>query len=239
MNRPLFYVVALILGTSALEFAEVGTARASSTSAVMTAEAQTALTPAEALADLKAGNQRFVNGAPVSRDYLGQVEATATGQFPKAVVLSCLDSRVPVEIVFDQGIGDLFVGRVAGNFENVDMLGSFEFATKLAGTPLIVVLGHSSCGAVKGAVDNAKLGNLTAMLEHFDPAIESARAKVNGEMSSKNKAMVAAVVDANVRQTISDIMEQSSVIAELVASGDVAVVGGIYDLSSGEVTWID
>ena len=146
-------------------------------SEVMTQEAQEALTPDAVLAQLKEGNQRFVEGRLTPRDYNAQAEATVSGQYPKAAVLSCLDSRVPPEIIFDQGIGDLFVGRVAGNFENTDMLGSLEFATAAAGTPLIVVLGHTSCGAIKGAVSGVELGNLTAMLDNFDEVLARVRAE--------------------------------------------------------------
>ena len=205
---------------------------------VMTAERQLELTPNEVLADLKRGNDRFVSGAAVRRDLLDQAEETAAGQYPKAIVLGCLDSRVPPEVVFDQGIGDLFVGRVAGNFENVDMLGSFEFGTKVAGAKLIVVLGHTSCGAVKGAIDQARLGNLTATLENIEPAVREAM-RGGDERSSSNEALVNAVIEANVRQTVSDILDRSEVIADLVESGDLRVVGAVYDLESGRVDWLD
>lgn len=207
-------------------------------SAVTTAADQAALTPNQVLAELKAGNERFVQGNLTARDYRAQVASTAAGQYPKAVILSCLDSRIPPEIVFDQGIGDLFVARIAGNFENEDILGSMEFATKAAGAKLIVVLGHTACGAVKGACDNVQLGNLTAMLENFEPALAASQG-VEGEKSSKNDAYVTAVTDANIRQTMRDIVERSPVLAELVAGGSVAVVGGLYDLGTGQVNWIE
>ncbi|GAB4549822.1 MAG: carbonic anhydrase family protein [Phycisphaerales bacterium] len=165
---------------------------------VMTKELQQSMSPSAVLADLKAGNKRFASGNSTKYDWNAQVEATASGQFPKAIVLSCLDSRVPVEQVFDQGIGDLFVGRVAGNFENVDMLGSFEFGTAVAGSRLIVVLGHSACGAVKGAIDQARLGNLTATLENIEPAIQSVSHSPS-ERTSSNTDFVDRVVEANVR----------------------------------------
>ena len=142
---------------------------------VLTEAEQAALTPEQVLEQLKEGNQRFVEGRLTLRDYNAQAAATAAGQFPKAAILGCVDSRVPPEIVFDQGIGDLFVGRVAGNFENEDLLGSLEFATAVAGTPLIVVLGHTSCGAIKGAVAGVELGNLTAMLDNFDEVLAQVR----------------------------------------------------------------
>ena len=207
---------------------------------VLTQAAQQALTPDDVLTQLKEGNRRFVEDRMIPRDYMAQAAATADGQYPKAVILSCLDSRVPPEIVFDQGIGDLFVGRVAGNFENADMLGSLEFATKAAGSKAVVVLGHSQCGAIKGAVAGVDMGNLTAMLENFDEVVARARAYI-AEMEAAGvdtDAVVARAIEENVRQTVADILEYSSVISELVASGDVVVVGGIYDLATGKVTWL-
>ncbi|MGD9253751.1 MAG: carbonic anhydrase family protein [Holophagae bacterium] len=206
---------------------------------VVTGEEQQAMTPDMVLADLKAGNERFVAGELTPRDYLAQASATASGQYPKAVVLSCLDSRVPPEIIFDQGIGDIFVGRIAGNFEDVGMLGSFEFATKAAGSKLIVVLGHTSCGAVKGAANDVELGNLTAMLDNFDAAIAAAREGTEGADDASNAELVNMAIELNVRQTMADILENSPVIAEMVANGEVGIAGGIYDLASGRVTWLD
>jgi carbonic anhydrase len=206
---------------------------------VVTAEQQRAMSPADVLADLKAGNERFVAGELTPRDYNAQAAATASGQYPKAIILSCVDSRVPVELVFDQGIGDVFVGRVAGNAENVDMLGSMEFATKAAGSKVIVVLGHTSCGAIKGAADGVELGNLTALLDNFDGALEKAAEVTDGNTTSKNAAFVSAAIEENVRQTMTDILERSEVISEMVDDGEVMVVGGIYDLASGKVTWLD
>lgn len=206
---------------------------------VMTAEKQKALTPADVLADLKEGNRRFVEGRLTPRDYKAQAAATAKGQYPKAIVLSCLDSRVPPEIIFDQGIGDLFVGRVAGNVEDVTMLGSMEFGTKAAGAKLIVVLGHTSCGAVKGAIDRVEMGNLTALLREFDEAVGRARKDASGPADSSNPELVRAATEQSVRQTMSDVVSRSPVIAELVTSGDVAIAGGMYDLATGSVTWLD
>jgi len=206
---------------------------------VVTANTQASLTPHEIFEDLKAGNERFVAGDLTRFDYGAQVAATASGQYPKAVILSCLDSRVPVETVFDQGIGDVFVGRVAGNFENVDTLGSFEFATAAAGTKLVVVLGHTACGAVKGACDGVELGNLTATLDNLEPAVREARSQVEAPHDSKNPRFVQAAVEANVRITMRDILERSEVIRGMVESGDVMIVGGVYDLATGRVTWMD
>lgn len=202
---------------------------------VVTAAEQAAMTPAEVLDDLKAGNARFVSGNSTNQDWLAQAATTAAeGQFPKAIVLSCLDSRVPVEIVFDQGIGDVFVGRVAGNFENVDMLGSFEFGTAVAGSKVIVVLGHTACGAVKGAMAGAELGNLTATLDNIEPAIADA----GGSVSADNDSDVTRVVEANVRRTMADLTDRSEVLAGLVEEGKLLIAGGVYDLATGKVNWI-
>lgn len=203
----------------------------------LTAEARSEMSPDRVLADLKAGNRRYVAGRSTDQDWLVQAEATADGQYPKAIVLSCLDSRVPTEIVFDQGIGDIFVGRVAGNFVNRDMLGSFEFGTAVAGAKVIVVLGHSSCGAVKGAIDQAELGNLTGTLANIEPAVEAAGDM--GERSSSNAALVDRVTEANVRKTMNDITAQSAVLAGLVSEGKLIIAGGVYDLSTGEIAWLD
>jgi carbonic anhydrase len=209
-------------------------------SEVLTAEAQQALAPEQVLADLKAGNQRFAAGKLTSRDYMAQAEATAAGgQYPKATILSCVDSRVPVEIVFDQGIGDLFVGRVAGNVEDVNMVGSFEFATKVAGSKVIVILGHTSCGAIKGAADGVELGNLTELLNDFDAPIARADEATEGEANSSNTEFLNLAIEENVRQTIADLLDQSEVISDLVDSGDLLVVGGVYDLATGRVNWLD
>lgn len=206
---------------------------------VMTSEAQQALTPEAALEELKAGNRRFAEGRLTARDYPAQVAATAKGQYPKAVILSCLDSRVTPELVFDQGVGDLFVGRVAGNVEDTAMVGSFEFGTKVAGAKLIVVLGHTSCGAVKGAADGVELGRLTELLDTIEPALEQARAETQPPYDSSNGDYIEAATEANVHRTMADLVEESPVIAELVAAGDLAVVGGVYDLATGRVTWLD
>ena len=207
-------------------------------SSTLTRTEQQALTPREVLGILKAGNERFARGRSIARDYLAQARATASGQYPMAVVLSCLDSRIPVELVLDRGIGDLFVARVAGNFENTDILGSMEFATKLAGARLVVVLGHTNCGAIKGACDGAQMGNLTSTLANIAPAVEASKG-LEGDHDSHDAAFVAAVSHANVRQTMADIVARSPVLGELVDAGQLAIVGGMYDLSTGIISWIE
>jgi len=207
--------------------------------AVLTQERQQQFTPAEILAELKAGNERFVRGETTPQNWLKQASLTANdGQYPKAIVLSCLDSRVPTEIIFDRGIGDIFVGRVAGNFENTDMLGSMEFGTKLAGSKVIVVLGHTSCGAVKGAIAEAELGNLTETLANITPAVEMAKQESPGA-TVDDAEFVQRVVENNVRITVADISDRSPVMADMIASGDLMVVGAWYDLATGKVHWLN
>jgi len=207
---------------------------------VLTAEAQQGMTPAEVLADLKAGNERFVAGKLTPRDYMAQAEATAAdGQFPKAVILGCVDSRVPPEIIFDQGIGDVFVGRVAGNVEDVNLVGSLEFATKVAGSKVVVVLGHTACGAIKGAADGVELGNLTELLNDFDAPIARADAATEGEANSKNLEFLNLAIEENVRQTIADILDQSEVMSDMVEGGELLVIGGVYDLATGRIAWLE
>ncbi len=207
--------------------------------AVVTAEAQQAMTPEQVLADLKEGNRRFAEGRMTDRDYIAQAGATASGQYPKAAVLGCVDSRVPPEIIFDQGIGDIFVGRVAGNVEDVNLVGSLEFATKVAGSKAIVILGHTSCGAIKGAADGVELGNLTELLNDFDAPIARADAATEGEANSSNAAFLNLAIEENVRETIDNILDQSPVLSEMVSNGEIVIAGGVYDLSSGRVTWLD
>jgi carbonic anhydrase len=209
-------------------------------SSVLTAEAQQALTPEQVLADLKAGNQRFVSGALTARDYMAQAEATAAGgQFPKAAILGCVDSRVPPEIIFDQGIGDVFVGRVAGNVEDVNLLGSLEFATKVAGSKVVVILGHTACGAIKGAADGVEMGNLTELLNDFDAPIARADEATEGEASSSNTEFLNLAIEENVRQTITDMLDQSEIMSDMVEGGELLIVGGVYDLATGQVKWLD
>jgi carbonic anhydrase len=204
----------------------------------ITADEQKALTPDAVLEELMEGNKRFVAGEQTARDLKANIKAAASGQFPQAVILSCLDSRVPVESVFDQGIGDIFVGRVAGNVENVDQLGSMEFAAAAAGVKLVMVLGHEACGAVKGACDNVELGNLTELLAKIKPAIDAVEG-YDGERNSKNEAFVNKVIEANVKQTVADIRERSEVLAGMEAEGKIKIVGALYSLQDGSVTLVE
>jgi carbonic anhydrase len=202
-----------------------------------TKEQQSALTPDKVLIDLMEGNARFVTGKLHDPEIKNRIANSATGQYPKAVVLACVDSRVPVEMVFDQGIGDIFVARVAGNVEDQDQLGSMEFATKLAGARLVFVLGHSACGAVRAACDDgAPLGNLTALLGKIKPAVAGVEGFKPEERTSANKDFVEKVIAQNVRLTMADIRKDSPVLAEMEASGKIKIVGGIYDLHTGKVT---
>jgi carbonic anhydrase len=205
---------------------------------VLTQEEQAKLTPSAVLELLKAGNQRFVAGTLTSRDHSELVRDAANGQFPKAMILSCVDSRIPVEDVFDRGIGDVFVARVAGNFENTDILGSMEFACKVSGAKLVLVLGHERCGAVMAAIDGAELGNITPMLENIKPAVE-ALASYPGVKTSKNPEFVHAVAEKNVQLTIADIRKRSPVLAEMEIAGDLKIVGALYDMKTGEIDFLD
>jgi carbonic anhydrase len=199
-----------------------------------TKEQQAAMTPESALADLEAGNARFVSGHPLVRDSRADVKAAASGQYPFAVILSCIDSRQPVEIVLDQGIGDIFSARVAGNVVNDDILGSMEFACKVSGAKLIAVIGHSNCGAIKGAVDNAQLGHLTGLVAKIKPAIDAVPDD-GTPRTSKNHEFVDKVAEANVRLVMQEIRDRSPVLREMIDDGQVGLVGGMYDLSTGEV----
>ena len=204
----------------------------------VTAAEQSSMTPASVMEDLKQGNHRYVQDRLSAPNVHARLAASSKGQYPKAVILSCLDSRVPVEMIFDQGIGDVFVGRVAGNVENLDQLGSMEFAAKLSGVKLVLVLGHESCGAVKGACDGAQLGNLTGLLQKIQPAVDAIEGFSEAERSSSNKAFVEQVVAENVRQTVSDIRSGSAVLRELEEAGSIQIVGAIYSLQSGIVHWM-
>ena len=201
----------------------------------ITKDVQSAFTPNGVLQDLLDGNQRFVDGKPEGADNGSLVNQTTSGQYPKAVVLSCIDSRVPVETVLDQAIGDIFVARVAGNFENTDILGSLEYSCNVAGSKLILVLGHESCGAVKAACDGVELGNITAMLENIMPAVRKSADEVEGEANSSNKEFVAKTVANNVRMTIDRIRSKSQILAEMEDNGEIAIVGGVYSLHTGKV----
>ena len=204
---------------------------------VLTAEEQQALTSDAVIAALKEGNNRFISNNITARDHSEMVRNAAAAQFPKAVVISCIDSRIPVEDVFDRGIGDIFVGRVAGNFVNVDLLGSLEYGCKVSGAKLILVLGHESCGAIKACIDKVKLGNITAMLTNIAPAV--ARSKnFNGEKTSKNEAFVELVAKNNILNTIETIKAQSPILKRMAEEGAIKIVGAYYELRSGKVIFL-
>jgi len=196
------------------------------------------IAPGTAVELLQSGNKRFVHNTMVRRDLHQQVSDTATGQYPFAAVVSCIDSRIPTEVIFDQGIGDIFNARVAGNFVNPDILGSLEFACKLAGSKLIVIMGHTSCGAVKGACDHAKLGNLTQMLDKIMPAVDSIETGEGEERNSSNLNFVNRVAEKNVELTIQELLDKSPVLAEMKAEGAIDVVGAMYDVQSGRVNFL-
>jgi carbonic anhydrase len=202
----------------------------------LTKEQRDSMTPAQVIDELKNGNERFRAGKMVPRDYLAEKRASAAGQYPAAVVLGCLDSRVPAEIVFDTGIGDSFIGRVAGNVVNDDMLGSMEFGCAAAGAKVVLVLGHTACGAVKGAIDDVVLGNLTGLLARIKPAIPAT--KFEGEKSSKNAAYVDAVARTNVVLGLAEIRRRSPVLEELEKKGSIKIAGAMYDLATGMVEFV-
>jgi len=203
-----------------------------------TKETQSTMTPEKALNFLKEGNQRFQNNLKANRNLLEQVNDTSEGQFPFATILSCIDSRVSAELVFDQGLGDIFSIRIAGNFSNEDILGSMEFGCKLAGTKLVVVLGHTSCGAIKGACDHARLGNLTALINKIEPAVAAVTEPTDeSQRNSKNLEFVDRVAEKNVHLTIDNVRQKSPVLAEMEENGEIKIVGAMYDLSNGEVVF--
>ena len=214
------------------------TVHADDANVALTKEAQAAITPAKALEMLKQGNKRFVSSKLKKRDILAQVKQTSKGQFPFAALVSCLDSRIPTELVFDQGIGDIFVASVAGNFVNDDILGSLEFATKLAGSKLIVVMGHTDCGAVQGACDKAQLGLLTATLANINPAVNAVQGDYTPR-TSKNDKFVQAVTDMNVKLTMQKLRDRSVVLREMIDKGEIGLVGAMYDVSTGNVTFYE
>jgi len=205
-----------------------------------TKETQATMTPEKSLQFLKEGNKRFRNNMKINRNLLEQVNDTREGQFPFATILSCVDSRVSAELIFDQGFGDVFSVRIAGNFVNDDILGSMEFATKLAGTKLIVVLGHTSCGAIKGACDDAKLGKLTGMLAKLKPAVNAVISPKDLSLrNSSNIDFVNDVAERNVHITIQKILDDSEVLAEMNQKGEIKIVGAMYDISTGAVSFYE
>lgn len=204
---------------------------------VMTQELQQAKTPEKIIEVLKEGNAKFVKGDLTFTDYPKQIIKTSTGQFPSAVILSCLDSRVPVEKVFDLGVGDVFVARVAGNIINPDILASMEYGCKVVGSKVIVVLGHTECGAVKAAIDDVKLGNITELLEKIKPAVDSL-SSFEGEKTSKNKKFVDEVTVENVDVAMENIRKNSPILKEMEEKGEIDIVGGMYDVNTGAVTFM-
>jgi carbonic anhydrase len=201
----------------------------------MTKAVQAGITPDSAVDILKAGNSRFVNGKPVVRNLKQTVSQTGLGQYPFASVVACIDSRSGPETVFDQSVGDLFVARVAGNTVNEDILGSLEYAAKVAGSRVIVVLGHTECGAIKGACDGVKMGNLTTLLDKFQPAVS--KAKTEGERNSKNRQFVKEVIELNVDETIQTIRSKSSILKEMEEAGKIKIVGALLDVGTGKISW--
>lgn len=204
----------------------------------LTKEMQAALTPSKAIELLKDGNKRFVNNLKINRNLLQQVNETSDGQHPFAVILSCIDSRTSAELIFDQGLGDVFSVRIAGNVLNEDILGSMEFACKVAGAKVIAVLGHSKCGAIKGACDGVELGNLSILLEKIQPAIK-AETTVSGNRNASNSEFVEKVAALNVTLTMDQIMERSPVLKEMIDANDVAIIGGMYNVDSGIVQFYE
>ena len=231
-------LVAFVLVGCSTTQAQIPTSYDYDPTVALTAETQAALTPMQVIQRLQDGNARFVAGQAVERDFMGQVRQTAGGQYPMAAILGCIDSRVPHEIVFDKGVGDVFSARVAGNFVNTDILGSLEFATAVAGSKVIVVLGHTECGAVKGACDNVQLGNLTATLANIAPAIYAVD-DISGPRTAANAEFVQEVAEANVMLNVENMVSRSRVIHDLVEAGELIVIGAMHDVATGEVTFYE
>ncbi len=206
---------------------------------VLTQAERDALSPESIYQSFKDGNQRFVNNELTVRSHSNRVRETATGQFPKAVVISCLDSRVPVEDVLDRGLGDIFVGRVAGNFVNTDLLGSMEFACKVAGAKVILILGHKHCGAVQSAIDDVQLGNITAMLANIKPAVEMTTSSEGADRAASNADFVYEVAKNNVRYNMDLIRERSPILKEMEDNREIKIVGGYYDITDGLIQFIE
>jgi carbonic anhydrase len=203
-----------------------------------TKETQENLTPRMALDTLKEGNHRFIKNLKAQRDLLGQVNDTREGQFPFATILSCIDSRTSAELIFDQGLGDIFSVRIAGNIVNTDIIGSMEFACKVAGSKLIVILGHTNCGAVKGACDHVEMGNLTELLSKIQPAVYQEKTTTENRTSS-NKEFVENVAAINVRRSAEQIIERSYILEQMLEKGEIGVVGAMYNVKNGEVEFCD
>jgi len=219
--------------TTVLALALVVAASAHAIGQVQTKDSQATLTPGKALELLKEGNARFVAGKPKKRDMAADVKATASGQYPYAAVVSCMDSRAPMEVVLDQGLGDMFSLRVAGNVVDTDFLGSLEYAVKVVNVRLIAVVGHTHCGAVKGAIEKADFGSLTALLKKIDPAVSA-----SGPGTVKDDAYVDKVARQNVRDSMREIREKSTIVREALQSGKLGLVGGMYDIDTGKVVFM-
>lgn len=204
----------------------------------LTKELQAMITPTEALGLLKRGNERFMNNLKANRNLLLQANETSEGQYPFAIILSCIDSRTSAELIFDQGLGDIFSVRIAGNIVNEDILGSMEFACKLAGAKIIVVLGHSKCGAIKGACDHAEMGNLTTLLSKIRPAVDDELATKENRTSA-NPDFVENVAAINVKRTVNSIPEKSKILDQMLQNGEINIIGGMHDISTGKVTFFD
>ena len=204
----------------------------------LTKEMQDSITPKLALEILKEGNKRFVNNLKANRNLLQQANETSNGQHPFAVILSCIDSRTSAELIFDQGLGDVFSVGIAGNIINEDILGSMEFATKVAGSKIIVVLGHTKCGAVKGACDHVEMGNLTALLSKIQPAVFDEKTE-HENRSSSNSEFVEKVAVINVKRTVQAIIERSPILKEMIEKGEIGIVGGTHDITNGEVVFFE
>jgi carbonic anhydrase len=222
---------------ASLPFAATAVHAQSLECAVFTPDRQKSTTPDDAIARLKAGNERFATGKSVNCDLMAQVKQTASSQSPYAAILGCIDSRVPPELVFDQRIGDVFCARVAGAIVNTDILGSLEYSTKVEGAKAIVVLGHNSCGAIKSAVDGVKLGNITALLKNFQPALATLT-KADGHHDSTNDALVQKVAEASARLTAASLTRRSPVIKELVEARQLRIAAAMHDITTGKVTWL-
>jgi len=201
-------------------------------------ELQQQITPEQTLEILKEGNKRFVNNLKMNRNLLEQVNDTRDGQWPIAAILSCIDSRTSAELIFDQGLGDIFSIRIAGNIVNEHILGSMEFACKVAGSKFIVVLGHTKCGAIKGACDHVRLGNLTKLIEAIEPSVELEN-QTTENRSSSNSEFVENVANINVHRTVKEILERSPILKEMVDAGEIGIVGAMYDVTSGKVEFYE
>lgn len=209
------------------------------TDRILTEEERNALTPDDVVSEFQQGNQRFITDSLTPRNRQGRIQETGAAQYPKGMILSCIDSRVPVEEIFDQGLGDVFVGRIAGNFADEEMLGSMEFATKVAGSKVIVVMGHENCGAVKSAIDEVELGNITAMLEHIEPAVEMTDNFPEEQRTIKNGDYVNEVVKNNVLHTIEEIRNNSPIISEMEQNDEIKILGAVYHVTTGSVEFLE